>query len=155
MDKNNTCFFTGHRQIPEELYDQIYCKVSDTVKSLYKRGYRHFISGGAIGFDTLCAKAVLENSKEYDDIKLLIYVPCKGQDKYFSEQQKADYTEIIDKADEVIVLSEHYTRWCMHQRNRKMADDSSVCVAYCTKDTGGTAYTVQYAQKNGLEIISI
>ena len=68
---------------------------------------------------------------------------------------KAEYQAILECADEVLVMYEHYVRGCMHARNRKMADDSSKCVAFCTEKTGGTAYTVNYADKKGIEIIMI
>ena len=41
------------------------------------------------------------------------------------------------------------------QKNRHLVDNSSVCVAYLTQSGGGTAYTVEYANKHGLKIINI
>ena len=43
----------------------------------------------------------------------------------------------------------------MHKRNRHLVDNSSVCVCYLNKENGGTAYTVDYAGKKGLEIINL
>ena len=34
-----------------------------------------------------------------------------------------------------------------------LVDNSNVCVCYLTEDTGGTAYTVNYAIKSGLKVI--
>lgn len=154
MDKNRTCFFTGHRDIPEYVQHLINTKLLETIDGLYDKGYVNFICGGAVGFDTMAAKAVLERKKELD-IRLVLYLPCKDQDKKFSPKQKAEYQAILESADEVLVMYEHYVRGCMHARNRKMADDSSKCVAFCTEKTGGTAYTVNYADKKGIEIIMI
>jgi len=42
----------------------------------------------------------------------------------------------------------------MHKRNRHLVDNSSVCVCYLNKENGGTAYTVDYAGKKGLELIN-
>ena len=154
MNKQTTCFFTGHRELPQEKYDEIFQSVCNHIEALYHKGYTDFIAGGAIGFDTLCSLAVLKLSKTYD-INLHIYVPCLGQEKYFSEDQKKQYSDILELAKSVTVLAPKYTRGCMHTRNRKMADDSSVCIAYCTKTTGGSAYTVDYAIKKSLEIIHI
>lgn len=152
MNKNNTCFFTGHRQIPDGLYE----KVCDSIRELYTMGYRNFITGGAIGFDTLAAKAVIAlREGELEDIRLYIYIPCREQDKYFSKEQKDEYNKILSLADGAQIISEFYHRGCMHQRNRKMADDSSKCIAYCTKSSGGTAFTVDYAKKKGIDIIYI
>ena len=41
----------------------------------------------------------------------------------------------------------------MHKRNRMLVDMSSICICYLTKDTGGTAYTVKYAEKQKLKIL--
>ena len=121
-DPRSTAFFTGHRDIPGGLYDEISDKVDFIIETLYKTaGYRDFVAGGAIGFDTLAAKAVLRLREREKDVKLHIFVPCLGQEKYFSEQQKAEYDDILKSADSVQVLSEHYFRGCMRKmwRNSK------------------------------------
>lgn len=43
----------------------------------------------------------------------------------------------------------------MHKRNRHLVDHSGVCVAYLTESRGGTAYTVDYARKNGVPVINL
>ncbi len=43
----------------------------------------------------------------------------------------------------------------MLERNRHLVDCSSVCVCYMYKDTGGTAYTADYAYKKGIEVVNI
>ena len=43
----------------------------------------------------------------------------------------------------------------MLKRNRYMVHHSSVCIAYCTKDAGGTAYTVRYAKDTKKNVIFI
>lgn len=65
------------------------------------------------------------------------------------------YEEIKSQADEIEYSSEHYTRFCMFARNRRLVERACVCVAYQTKDTGGTAYTVKYARSKGLRIINL
>ena len=43
----------------------------------------------------------------------------------------------------------------MHRRNRHLVDNSGVCVCYLTKNSGGTAYTVNYAKKQGINVFNI
>ena len=43
----------------------------------------------------------------------------------------------------------------MHKRNRHLVDNSSACIAYLTESKGGTAYTVDYADKHDLTIFNI
>ena len=55
----------------------------------------------------------------------------------------------------MIYISKEKKKGCMHARNRYMIDNSSLCIAYMTKHTGGTAYTVEYAQENNKKIFNI
>lgn len=55
----------------------------------------------------------------------------------------------------MVYTAQQYTKGCMHKRNRHLVDNSSVCVCYLNRESGGTAYTVNYAKKNGLEIINL
>ena len=55
----------------------------------------------------------------------------------------------------MVYVSEHYTRGCMFERNRYMADHSDICVCYCTSGEGGTAYTVRYAEKKEIPIVNL
>lgn len=66
-----------------------------------------------------------------------------------------EYERIKAQADKVVYTAQQYTSGCMHRRNRHLVDNSSVCVCYLTKDSGGTAYTVQYAERQELKIINI
>ncbi len=54
--------------------------------------------------------------------------------------------------DKVVYMSEHYTRDCMFRRNRHLVDNSSVCICYLTGKRGGTAYTVKYAEQEGIMV---
>ena len=153
--RNQTCMFTGHRIIPLSRRDLLWNSLLDTVSSLYESGVCDFIVGGALGFDTMAAKAVLELKKKAGDVKLHLYLPCKEQDKYWSAKDREIYKTTLDKADSIIYVSEQYTKFCMHERNRKMVDDAGICVAFLEKERGGTAYTVNYAISKGLTIIKL
>ncbi len=151
MDRDITCFFTGHRDIPDHRYNDIYNQTLALIQMLYREGIKNFICGGAVGFDTLAAKAVLE-LRELIDIKLHLIIPCANQDDYFNSEQKADYEMILENCDSHETLFDHYVRGCMHARNRKMVQMSTACIAYCQKTTGGAAYTVKQAISNNLPI---
>ena len=119
------------------------------------RGIRFFGAGGALGFDTLAAQTVLRLKKKYPDIKLILVLPCLTQARGWPTEDVEEYERIKAQADKVIYTAQEYTKGCMHKRNRHLVDHSSVCVCYLTKDNGGTAYTVDYAEKRGLEIINL
>lgn len=129
--------------------------IDQLIERLVADGYTEFRCGGAQGFDTIAALKVLEKKKKYPGVRLCLFLPCKDQTRGWSEGAKAAYDAVLERADSVIYTSDEYTRWCMHARNRAMVDGSDLCVAYCSSQTGGTAYTVEYAKKNGVKIINL
>ncbi len=153
--KEKTCCFTGHRIIPPEEREELVRKLEETIAHLYQQGIRYFEAGGALGFDTLAAQAVLRLREKCPGIKLTLVLPCLSQTKGWRPEDAAEYERIKSQAVEVIYTSQEYTRGCMHKRNRYLADHSGVCVCYLTRNSGGTAYTVRYAKSHGLEIINL
>lgn len=67
----------------------------------------------------------------------------------------AVYEDIKRRSDKVVYVSREYTPNCMHRRNRHLVDHSGTCICYLTRDSGGTAYTVDYARREGLHVINI
>ena len=137
-----TVCFTGHREIPFLRLFTVKQKLKKTVEDLINQGYCYFGAGGALGFDTLAARIVLDLRKTYSQVKLILVLPCKSQADRWSYSDKEVYESIKEQADKVVYTSEEYTKGCMFKRNRYLVDKSSVCVCYLDKDTGGTAYTV-------------
>ena len=88
-------------------------------------------------------------------MKLILVLPCLTQTKGWKPENIAEYERIKAQADKVVYISKEYTRGCMHKRNRYLVDNSGVCICYLTRERGGTAYTVNYAEKRKLEIINI
>jgi len=86
---------------------------------------------------------------------LILVLPCLTQTRGWPAEDVEEYERIKAQADKVVYTSQVYTRGCMFKRNRHLVDNSSVCICYKTKDSGGTAYTVKYAEKKGLVIINI
>ena len=114
-----------------------------------------FVAGGALGFDTLAAQTILKLRTQYSQVKLILVLPCETQTRGWPEEDVRIYEEIKKAADKVRYTSVEYTRGCMHKRNRHLVDHSGVCVAYLTESRGGTAYTVDYARKNGVPVINL
>ena len=150
------CCFTGHRLIPPQDREMLRQKLYECINELHSAfAISTFYAGGALGFDTMAAQAVLNARERYPDIRLFLVLPYEGQSAGWSEADQMIYTEIKAAADEVVCLAEHYFNGCMQQRNRFLVDHSGVCVCYLTESTGGTAYTVKYAQKRGLAIYNL
>lgn len=150
-----TCCFTGHRDIPEEKKPQIRQLLRQTIRNLIQEGICFFGTGGALGFDTLAAEEVLYMRREFPNIKLIMVLPCRDQTRGWKPEEVKRYECILTAANKVVYVSEYYTLGCMHKRNRHLVDHSSVCVAYCTKSTGGSAYTLAYAKRRGRRVIEL
>ena len=150
-----TCCFTGHRHLPPEEQAEIANRLERVISALYQKGIRYYGAGGALGFDALAARTVIRLRESYPDMKLILVLPCLTQTRGWRPEDVAEYERIKAQADKVVYMAQQYTPGCMHKRNRHLVDHSGVCVCYLTKESGGTAYTVNYAKRHGVEIINI
>lgn len=153
--KQQTACFTGHRKIPSGEIPMVKNRLIETIEESIEKGYRFFGAGGALGFDTIAAQTVLELKKRYPDIKLILVLPCQNQTRGWSEDDVSEYERIKNRADKVVYVSEQYFRGCMQKRNRHLVDNSSLCICYLKQNSGGTKYTVEYAEKQGIMIYNI
>jgi len=153
--RDRTCCFTGNRVLPVSAVEDIKRSIDDIIEKLVSDGIDTFLCGGALGFDMLAEEAVLSAKKRHPELKLVLFIPCLGHDAKWKNDERERLSLICERADRCVVLSENYFSGCMQQRNRCMVDESSVCVAYSAKKTGGTAYTVDYARFQGVRVIDI
>lgn len=159
-DKKAVCCFTGNRppRLPwgsdesSPLCREVKLLISDEAERKIKQGYSLFVSGMALGADTLFAEAVLELKKKYPSIALECALPCANQSDGWSKDNKLRHAKICNAADYVTVLAPEYRDGCMIKRNRYMVDKSSAVVALCFSMSGGTKSTLDYAKKKGVEI---
>lgn len=155
IDRSRTACFTGHREIPENNKKQLEFLLDKVIEDLYRKGVVFYGSGGAYGFDMLAESAVLRAKQRHSEIKLILVLPCRDHDKYWTESNKMQFAEILRKADKVVYTADSYFSGCMHKRNRHLVSYSGYCVAYSVKTGGGTAYTIDYAARNGLKIVNL
>ena len=59
--KNETCAVTGHRILSADFDEN---ELYRTLKEISEQGFRCFLVGMAIGFDTACFRALLKVKKE-------------------------------------------------------------------------------------------
>ena len=157
-----TCCFTGHRpgglpfkyneQDPRCIALKNRLRFSIT-RLITEMGVDKFITGMAMGVDIFAAEEVLALKKTFKNVKLICAIPCECQADSWNALWKGRYDDILSAADESVVLSEEYTKACMHIRNRYMVDQSRHCICYQRKHTGGTTYTVDYAKQQNRNII--
>ena len=152
--RNSTCCFTGHRSldIPIEILE---VRLKNIITDLINKNVLYYGAGGALGFDTLAALTVIKLRREYPQIKLILVLPCKDQTSGWESNDIQIYNYILEQADKVVYTAEAYYPGWMHKRNRHLVDNSAYCICFKNKASGGTAYTVDYAQKSGLKIYNL
>lgn len=156
VDRSKVACFSGHRKLPEDCTELRY-DLEKAIITLIGQGVVFFSSGAALGFDQLAAETVLRLKEDYPHIRLVMVLPCPPEEQSlkWNEQQKKRYYDLLDKADKVRVLSPRYTNSCMLDRNRHLVDSSAYLICYLREQRGGTFYTVNYAERQGLKILRI
>ena len=101
-DISKNAMFTGHRMIPLNERAQLESALTETIRELYENGIRNFISGAALGFDTLAAKAVCSVRDEGLPITLTLAIPCMHQELRWPSSAQTIYAELIALADHVV-----------------------------------------------------
>ncbi|MEG0615237.1 MAG: SLOG family protein [Oscillospiraceae bacterium] len=159
MNKTTVCF-TGHRpeKLPfkggEELATTNVLK-SVLYKAIYdsiEEGYSTFITGMARGIDVWAADMVIEFKLKNPKIRLVCVKPYATFGNERRGYEKWEFAHILEKADEVISLSDVYTKDCLRIRNQYMVDHSEKVIAVVANYVSGTGQTIRYAQKKGLEM---
>lgn len=150
-----TCCFTGHRNLPIHQEEEIWQRVCTRLYPLLERGVRYFGVGGAIGFDTLVAEKLLDLRKTYPQIRVILVQPFQGYQSRWTPAQQARAAAVENRVDKVVICCRTPGREAFLARDRHLVDGSAYCIGYCTRSTGGTAYTLRYAQKQGLQVWNI
>ena len=137
--------FTGHRHLTAQDVERLDALLPQVLEEYYQQGKRVFLSGGALGFDTLAAQAVLALRKKHPAVQLIMVLPCHSQASRWSPADRRIYQDILADADRVIYVSEDYFPGCMQKRNRFLVQHANVCLCFLLRCRGGTWTTVSYA----------
>ncbi len=162
--KRLSCAFTGHR--PQKLpwrYDEssegcIKLKgvLTSQITKLVENGVTEFLSGMALGVDTICSELILAQREKKTALKLHCILPCVGQDAKWSASARERYRSILEQADSIVYVNRSYQKTCMLERDRFLVEWSDYLLAvYNGELRRGTAATVRYAKNLGRKIILI
>ncbi|MBP1561534.1 MAG: DUF1273 family protein [Oscillospiraceae bacterium] len=157
-ERNRTVCFSGHR--PEKLPDRgdersqtvrmlksmLYKEISDSVNE----GFNCFVTGLARGVDLWAGEIVLELKAKNSGIRLVAAAPYRGHGSSFKGADKFILGNILRKADEVVYVSESYSKECMRLRNEYMVNCSGKLIAVVSDYRSGTGQTIRYAKQQGL-----
>ena len=154
--RERTCCFTGHRDIPADRLQMVMTGTEAKVRELISQGYRYFGIGGAMGYDTIVAEMLFRlREREYPEIKIILVYPFDGFISRWSDSQQATYARLLPMYDKRVCVCKSASREAYLARDRHLVDYSSACIAYCTRQTGGTAYTIRYAAARGVPVFKV
>lgn len=149
------CSFTGHRLIKKEHFSRLCALIDRAIDYAYSEGCRTFISGGAVGFDTLAARSVIRFRLSHPDARLVLLLPCINQDEKWSDAQRDAYEHILSSANEVEYVFDEYTDSCMKERNFRLADRADILIAYVGHNRSGSAQTARMADNMGKTVYNL
>ena len=161
-----TICFTGPRKIYGSYsgseHTRIYHKLIEVVKRAYKGGFNHFISGAALGIDTLAAEAVLYSIQSlWLPIKLTVALSQKDHGSNWPRPSQQRLRSICHrtaatKGEIITVSAGPFHNGVGNIRNYWMIDRSDAVIAvWENPKKGGTKHAVEYAFKKGLPILLI
>ncbi len=163
INVEKSCCFTGYR--PEKFgfdlspdepkYREFMARLMTAIADMIENGCTCFYTGMAMGFDIIAAEHIATIKLLNKDIRLIAVIPFKGQQNGFGAEWKKRYEKLLSECDEIITLSDKYTRDAFSKRNRYMVDRSLYCLTYFDGKSGGTQNTVKYAVKNGRQVLNI
>ena len=154
--RRKSCVITGHRRLPAGQLSRITDEAERQVERLLGQGVEHFFIGGALGFDMLAAYLLLNLREVHPQLQVTFVLACLEQDRLWSHRDRTRYQKLYKQANTLVLLQDRYTQGCMLARNRYMVDRAAICLAYWTHSVrSGTANTVAYARRNGLDIVNV
>ena len=144
-----TCCVTGHRDVPVGKEQYVEEALRKEVLAAIAAGYTRFISGFADGVDLTFAAIVAAEKKQNSCLQLEAALPYRNR----INAKSPLFQELLAYCDRVYVQSEKSNRQCYYERNRYMVLSSDRVIAvYDGRSTGGTFYTIRFAQANEKEI---
>ncbi|MFF2532305.1 SLOG family protein [Brevibacillus sp. NPDC058079] len=138
-------------------------------KLIIEEGMTRFVSGGALGYDTLFFWCVNHLKKKYPHIENVVAIPFLNQwiawidtlpiavewyhtmiktaDHVIDVARHSDYATNQDRGQKPIHL-DYYSKEKMNKRNEFMVDQSCYLLAYYDGSPRGTGQCIRYAQRN-------
>ena len=153
--RGQTCCFTGHQDIPKCDEQKILTRVRYILRPLLYQGVKYFGVGGAVGFDMIVAEFLIDQRDRLrKDIKIISVLPFPEWREGWPEELVHRQDLIMGRSDKVTFVCPARCRGAYLMRDRKLVDESTYCISYCHRRSGGTAYTVRYAMQKGLQVFN-
>lgn len=154
-----TVCFSGHRPdafpdapicgiLPEDLLKTM---LAGCIEAAIQDGFRYFINGLAEGVDLWAADyLVFRQTETPDTVHLIAAEPCLDYLKNRRRGKEA-MMQYVAHCDALLTIPRK-GKDSFLRRNDYMLEHSARLICFIRKNTGGTAYTLQAAQKKNREI---
>ena len=131
--RENSCFFTGPRKIPEEFYASVQYDLIGMFSALAARGVTDFLVCGEPGFNTMAAVTVCPLIKSYPRMRLVLVLSCRTHEREWELRDNVIHDLIARMADEVVYVSERCGEACRQTRDMYLAGHAAYMVN-CTDE---------------------
>ena len=122
------------------------------IESAMEEGADTFYTGMARGVDLWAADMILHFRRQYPAVRLICVLPYADRLLPENGAERFHVRAVMQAADRVIPLSEHYYRGCYRDRNAYMVRHSQRIIALLADIRSGTGQTVHMAERAGLEM---
>jgi len=156
IDIKHACSFTGHR--PERLEmppGKVKHWLEEQIRKAVEDGYTDFVTGMQRGVDIWAAEIVMKLKEEGKPVKLICASAWKGMEGGWEQGWIDRYNAILKASDKTVYVSKTPGKAAFFQRNHWMVDHSNRVIGVYTGAPGGTKETIEYAKKNGREVVVI
>lgn len=138
------CTFFGHKDTPDSVYPELLHVIREMI---LHRGITDFMVGNHGIFDSMVLKSLRELKKRYPYIcyyVVLAYMPGGKREYEVYAPEETVLPEGIERVPK---------RFSIAWRNQWMVQQSQVVICYVTHGWGGAAKAVEYAKKQGKELV--
>lgn len=149
------CSFTGHRAIEPHHKNALPGLIERAIEYAYREGCRDFYLGGALGFDTFAAQAVLLFRMSHRDTTLNLVLPCRDQTKKWGAASADMYDYLLSQADTVEYIADIYTEGCMRARNMRLVALCDMLISYVGHGRSGASQTERMAKEAGKRVYNL
>ena len=154
ITKEASCSFTGHR--PAKLHTseaEVKAALEREIDSAIASGYRTFITGMSTGVDLWAGEIVLRRMQRNKTINIIAALPYSTFGSRMAKEWKTIFDDIMNKAIFTKTISPQYHIGVYQARDKWMVDNSSRVIAVFNGEPGGTKFTIEYAERSGVEVI--
>lgn len=135
--ERHTCFFIGHRDVPDALYAPLAAAVE---RHIVEYGVRTFVVGHYGRFDALTARAVRDAKTRHAGVTLLLLLPYHPSERSFELLDGFDGTVYPDGMELVP------RRAAIVQAKRRMVAQSDFLIAYALQAGSNAGKLAAYAR---------